>query len=74
LPALFDNYKKEKIGIPVLKKNPEFEFGIKYPPKVLITKEHCIDMLGVNTPGVGNYRPVISKTFDEIKIKNDLVQ
>ena len=41
---------------------------------MLISKDHLIDMLGVNTPGVGNYKPIIRNTFDEIKIKNDLTQ
>jgi hypothetical protein len=41
---------------------------------MLISKDHLIDMLGVNTPGVGNYKPIIRNTFDEIKIKNDIAQ
>ena len=36
---------------------------------MLISKDHLVDMLGVNTPGVGNYNPINRKTFDEIKIK-----
>jgi len=72
LPALFDNYKSNNNA--VLKKNPQFEFGIKYPKQMLISKDHMIDMIGVNTPGVGNYQPIIRNTFDEIKIKNDLTQ
>jgi hypothetical protein len=38
-----------------VKKNPQYEFGIKYSNKMLINKEYMIDQLGVNTPGVGNY-------------------
>ena len=69
LPSLFDNYNTASTTLPV-KKNPQFEFGIKYPKKMLINKEHMVDMLGVNTPGVGNYQPTVPHTFDEIRKKN----
>lgn len=72
LPQLFDNYKKEISANAILKKNPQYEFGIRYPNKMLISKDHMIDMIGINTPGVGNYKPIIRNTFDEIKIKNDI--
>ena len=39
---------------------------------MLITKDHMIDMIGVNTPGVGNYKPIVRNTFEEVKIKNEI--
>lgn len=43
LPQLFDNYNKGISSGNGLKKNPQFEFGIKYPPANIISKHHCQD-------------------------------
>ena len=57
-----------------MKKNPMYDFGIKYPTKMLISKEHLIDMYGKDTPGAGSYKPLVHNTFDEIKAKADIVK
>ena len=40
---------------------------------MLINKEYMIDQLGVNTPGVGNYKPIIPNTFEDIRLKNNTI-
>ena len=39
---------------------------------MLINKEYMIDNLGVNTPGVGNYKPIIPNTFEDIQKKSTI--
>ena len=41
---------------------------------MLISKDHLKDLIGVDTPGVGYYKVILSTMVDEIKLKNDLTQ
>ena len=68
LPGLFDNYKSGK-DIPGVKKNPQHEFGIKHSHARVLSKELLTDNVGVESPGVGAYKDVKDKTFEDIKLK-----
>jgi len=63
LPELFENYTKQA-NISGLKRNAQFPFGVKYPRAHIITKAHCQENLGLESPGVGTYSGVKDHTFD----------
>ena len=68
LPQLFDNYKKNNFNIAGLKKNAQFEFGLRYPKEVLITKQHLVENIGLVSPGPARYNSIPENTFDKHRI------
>ena len=63
LPGLFDNYNSGK-DIPMVKKNPRHEFGIKHTHARILSKDLLTDNFGLESPGVGHYLAIKDRTFE----------
>ena len=66
LPSLFENYNSGSYTISGLKKNPRSTFHHKDPVSKFISKDHLLDNMLKESPGVGLYKPLQTGTFDNM--------
>jgi len=55
-----------------VKKNPQYEFAKRDPVARLVSKDHLLDLYGMESPGPLHYRAVHKNTFEEFQIRNEM--